>query len=314
VFAYGGWRVISGEISIGTLVAFAAYQMRLLSPIQGMMGIYASVASAKVSLSRVAEILDAPAEVQEPAIPVTLAHCHGDVELDDVAYIFDRAAVLDGVSLRIAAGERRLAHAALTHDGHTLADLLVRHTDPQRGVVRLDGHDVRTLPLATLRKYVLAVETDPFVFHASVAANLRVAAPEADEQSLQRALSLVGLGAWLATLPDAMATVLGERGRAMSSGERQRLALARAVLANPQVLILDEATSALDPSTEATVLLAMHEWLSQRTVLLITHRRAVAALAPRTIVLQAGRVVADGETREVLGRSGPMLSTAAGTA
>lgn len=314
VFAYGGWRVISGEISIGTLVAFAAYQMRLLSPIQGMMGIYASVASAKVSLSRVAEILDAPTEVQEPAIPVTLAHCHGDVELDDVAYIFDRAAVLDGVSLRIAAGERVAIVGESGVGKSTLADLLVRHTDPQRGVVRLDGHDVRTLPLATLRKYVLAVETDPFVFHASVAANLRVAAPEADEQSLQRALSLVGLGAWLATLPDAMATVLGERGRAMSSGERQRLALARAVLANPQVLILDEATSALDPSTEATVLLAMHEWLSQRTVLLITHRRAVAALAPRTIVLQAGRVVADGETREVLGRSGPMLSTAAGTA
>jgi ABC-type bacteriocin/lantibiotic exporter with double-glycine peptidase domain len=144
------------------------------------------------------------------------------------------------------------------------------------------------------------------VFHASLAANLRVAAPEADEAALRRALSLVGLGAWLDTLPDAMATVLGERGRAMSTGERQRLALARAVLADPRVLILDEATGALDPATESVVLSALGEWLSQRTVVFITHRRAVAELAPRTIVLRAGRVVADGATGAVLAQPGPM--------
>ena len=154
--------------------------------------------------------------------------------------------------------------------------------------MRLDGHDVRTLSIATLRKHVLTVETDPFVFHASLAANLRVAAPEASEAAMRHALTLVGLGAWLDTLPDAMATVLGERGRAMFTGERQRLALARAVLADPRVLILDEATGALDPATEAVVLSAMQEWLSQRTVVFITHLRAVAELAPRTVVLRGG--------------------------
>ncbi len=300
VFLYGGAQVINGAISMGTLVAFAAYQMRLLGPIQGLMGIYASVASAQVSLTRVQEILDAPVDVEEPANPFELEHLDGRVELVDVAYTFGRAAVLDGVSLQLAAGERVAIVGESGVGKSTIAELLVRHTDPQRGSVTLDGLDLRTLSLASLRRQVLAVDGDPFVFHASLAANLRVAAPEADEPSLRRALELVGLGAWLATLPDDMATVVGERGRAMSSGERQRLALARAVLADPRVLILDEATSALDPATESSVLSAMDDWMSRRTVIFITHRRSVARLAPRTVVLEGGRIVADAPTDDVL--------------
>ncbi len=306
VFLYGGWRVISGAISVGTLVAFAAYQMRLLSPIQGLMGIYASVASAKVSLARVQEILATPVDVVDAVEPVALTECTGQIALEDVRYSFDRAPVLDGVSIRIAAGERVAIVGESGVGKSTIADLLVRHADPSSGVVRLDGHDLRVLSLSTLRRFVLSVETDPFVFHATLAANLRVAAPDADESALREALTLVGLDGWLATLPDAMATVLGERGRAMSTGERQRLALARAVLANPRVLVLDEATSALDPSTERTVLDALAPWLAQRTVVFITHRRAVAALAARTIIMHGGRIVADGPTDVVLEQLGPM--------
>lgn len=300
VFLYGGAQVISGAISMGTLVAFAAYQMRLLGPIQGLMGIYASVASAQVSLTRVQEILDAPVEVMEPEHPAEVTQVEGRIELVDVAYTFGRAAVLDGVSLQLAAGERVAIVGESGVGKSTIAELLVRHTDPQRGAVMLDGHDLRTLSLTSLRKLLLAVDGDPFVFHASLASNLRVAAPDADEPSLRRALELVGLGAWLATLPDDMSTVVGERGRAMSSGERQRLALARAVLADPRVLILDEATSALDPATESSVLAAMDDWMSRRTVIFITHRRSVARLVPRTVVLEGGRIVADAPTDDVL--------------
>ena len=296
VFLYGGYRVINGDITMGTLVAFAAYQMRLLTPVQGLMGIYASVASAQVSLKRVEEILDAPVDVAEPAQPAPMPRCRGDVALREVTYTFDRGAVLDRVSFTVAAGERVAIVGESGVGKSTIADLLVRHTDPQHGSVTLDGVDLRTLPLAAIRRYVLAVETDPFVFHATLAANLRVAAPDADDAALQRALSMVGLGPWLATLPDALGTIVGERGRAMSTGERQRLAIARAILADPRVLILDEATGALDPATEATVLSMLDPWLAQRTVLLITHRPAVAALAPRTIALCGGRIAFDGAT------------------
>ncbi|MCC6318812.1 MAG: ABC transporter ATP-binding protein [Gemmatimonadaceae bacterium] len=294
VFMYGGWRVITGEITMGTLVAFAAYQMRLLGPVQGLMGIYASVASARVSLKRVHEILDVPVEVVDPQAPTRAATpVRGEVRLDDVLYAFDRGAVLDGVSLSVDPGACLAVVGTSGGGKSTIADLLVRHADPQRGVVRLDGIDLRQLPLAVVRQSVLAVETEPFVFHASIAENLRVADPSATDARLQEALTVTGLGDWLAAAPEGLATVLGERGRSLSSGERQRLALARAWLANPRVLLLDEATNALDPATEATVFGAMGPWLAQRTVILITHRAHVAAMAGRTVVLEAGRLVED---------------------
>ncbi|HEX4935974.1 MAG TPA: ABC transporter ATP-binding protein, partial [Gemmatimonadaceae bacterium] len=167
VFLYGGARVISGDITMGTLVAFAAYQMRLLTPVQGLMGIYSSVASAQVSLRRVEEILDAPVEVADPPQPVSMPRCRGEVALHDVTYTFDRGVVLDDVSLRVGAGERVAIVGESGVGKSTIADLLVRHTDPPRGRVTLDGVDLRTLSLATIRRHVLVVETDPFVFHAT---------------------------------------------------------------------------------------------------------------------------------------------------
>lgn len=310
VFLYGGWRVIAGELSMGTLVAFAAYQVRLLAPVQGLMGLYASVASARVSLGRVEEILAAPVEVRDADAPRALARCEGSMALERVTTRTERGVVLRDVSLQLAARERVAIVGESGGGKSTIADLLVRHADPDQGTVRLDGHDLRALALETVRRWVLVVETDPFVFHASVAENLRVAAPDAPEARLHEALQLAGLGPWLAALPQGLATVLGERGRAMSTGERQRLALARAILADPRVLVLDEATGALDPETEAAVLGTLDRWLAARTVVLITHRPAVAALAPRTIVVRGGRVVADGATAALLAGVGSGVASA----
>ena len=294
VFMYGGWRVINGAITMGTLVAFAAYQMRLLTPVQGLMGIYASMATATVSLRRVNEILDTPVDVTSAGDLLVPGAPRGELSFHDVAYAFDRGVVLDGVTVAIAARSCVAILGASGGGKSTIADLLVRHADPQRGQVRLDGHDLRSLPLAYVRRAVLAVETEPFVFHASLAHNLRIADPDASDSACRAAIDAAGLGAWLAAAPAGLGTVLGERGRAMSSGERQRLALARAYLANPAVLVLDEATSALDPATERAVFGGMAAWLRERTVVLITHRPQVAALADRAIVLDAGRIADDG--------------------
>ena len=333
VFLYGGWRVISGDISMGTLVAFAAYQMRLLGPVQGLMGIYSSIASARVSLRRVAEIFETPIDITDPESPIEMASSVlpidmvspvlpidmvdlvnpvagirgvGRVTFEGVTFTFARGGpVLDGVTLDIAPGELVAIVGASGAGKSTIADLLVRYLDPERGRVLLDGHDLRALRLADVRRHVLAVEQDPFVFHASLGDNLRVAAPGAGDAELQTAAEVGGLGEWLASMPQGLATVVGERGKALSSGERQRLALARAYLANPSVLVLDEATASLDPATEGRVIAGLDTWIRRRTAILITHRLDVARRADRVVVLEGGRIVEEGKADALMQRGGP---------
>lgn len=291
VFFYGGWRVITGEITMGTLVAFVAYQVRLLSPVQGLMGIYTSLATARVSLRRVQEILDTPVAAPDVATVSPVATVTGAVSVRGVSYQYDRGSVLRDVSIDVAAGEWVAIVGASGGGKSSVADLLVRHADPDTGTVCLDGHDLRDYPLDVLRRHVLTVDGEPFVMHASVRDNLRIAAPAADDAHLVEALGQAGLGAWLRAAPEGLDTTLGERGRALSSGERQRIAIARAILADPAVLILDEATGALDAAMERELLESLNPWLARRTVVCITHRPSVAAMASRVVVLRDGRVV-----------------------
>ncbi len=305
VFLYGGWRVIEGTLSMGTLVAFAAYQMRLMGPIQGLMGIFSSVASARVSLRRVHEILDAPVDVLEMPVPRTLPRSEGVVELEHVSYAFDDGPrVLDGVTLRIESGECVAIVGASGGGKSTIADLLVRHLDPRAGTVRLDGHDLRDLLLADVRRHVAVLEQEPFIFHASLEDNLRIAAPGATADRLREALAVSGLEAWARASADGLATMVGERGRALSAGERQRLSLARAFLAEPAVIVLDEATGSLDPATERRVVAGLASWMRGRTTILITHRLDVARRADRVVVLQRGRIAEDGPLGDLLDRGG----------
>lgn len=291
VFLFGGWRVIRGDITMGTLVAFAAYQMRLLSPVQGLMGIYTSLATARVSLRRVQEILDTPSGVEDAATAAPVSRVEGAVALEAVRWQYDRGAVLRDVSLAVPA-RGWVALLGVSGGGKsTIADLLVRHADPQAGRILLDGHDLRAWPLRELRRHVLVVDGEPFVFHANVRDNLRMARADAADADLVSAMERVGLGEWLRAAPQGLDTMVGERGRSLSSGERQRLALARALLADPRVLVLDEATGALDPDTERSVLEGLTPWLRARTVLCITHRPQVAELADRVITLRDGQVV-----------------------
>ncbi len=305
VFLVGGWRVISGAITMGTLVAFMAYQVRLLGPIQGLMGLYASVATARVSLRRVHEILDAPIEVVESSDAVPLASVRGELTFRNVTFSFDRKTpVLDNVSLTVQPGE----HVAIVGPSgvgkSTIADLLARHMDPEFGTVCLDGHDLTSLKLADVRRHVLVVDQDPFVFNTTIEANIRFARPDAVPADVLEAVRASGLGELVARVPEGLNTIVGERGRALSAGERQRLAIARAFLADPAVLVLDEATGALDPATEAQVVSGYEAVMRGRTTIVITHRLTLAQRADRVIRLADGRIADEGTPAELMTRDG----------
>jgi len=300
VFGYGGYRVIDGLMTLGTFVAFTAYQMRVVGPIQGLMGIYTNLATARASLVRVHALLDATPDVRERGTPAQLPTCEGRLELKGVRFGFGRGGeVLDGVDLVIPPGQRVAVVGASGSGKSTLADLLSRHADPSEGVVLLDGHDLRELALADVRRHVGLVEQDPFIFHSSVADNVRYARPSASDEDVLTALRAAGLDGLVASMPDGLHTVVGERGKQLSAGERQRLAIARAFLADPAVIVLDEATGALDPRSEAAVLTGYDALLRGRTTVLITHRRDLALRADRIVVVENGKVVRDGRPADL---------------
>jgi len=300
VFAYGGYRVIAGLMTLGTFVAFTAYQMRLVGPIQGLMGIYTNLASVRASLVRVHALLDTPPHVREAERAARVASCEGRIELRGVRYAFGRGVEgLDGVDLDIGAGERVALVGSSGSGKSTVADLLARHADPDAGSVHLDGHDLRDLALADVRRHVGLIEQEPFIFHASVADNVRYARPDASDEEVWAALEAADLRELVASMPSGLATVVGERGRQLSAGERQRLAIARTLLARPAVIVMDEATGALDPRSEAAVLGGYEALAQGRTLVLITHRRELARRADRVVVIERGRVVEDGPPAEL---------------
>jgi ATP-binding cassette subfamily B protein len=308
VFLYGGHRVIQGTLTLGTFVAFLSYQMRLFPPVQALMGLYASIASARVSLARVNQIFDTAPEVAERPDAAPLAQVRGDVEFDGVSLSFDRnGPVLDEVSFRLHAGETLAIVGPSGSGKSTIADLLLRLLDPDRGTVKLDGRDLRELRLADVRRHVVLVDQEPFIFHASVAENLRYASPDATQEQLEAATGAAGIHTFISGLPEGYATQLGERGAALSAGERQRIAIARAFLADPAVLVLDEPTAALDPVSERQVMAGYHAIMQGRTTVLITHRKELAASADRILVLDGARIVEAG-IPEALQQSGGAFS------
>ena len=210
--------------------------------------------------------------------------------------------MLDGVSLEVRAGEAVAIVGRSGEGKSTIADLLVRHLDPHGGHIFLDGVDLRRVRLADVRRHVVVVDQEPFMFNASIAENIRYAKPEADEEIVIEAARAAGLSELVARLPQGIHTSAGERGRALSAGERQRVAIARAFLANPAVLVLDEATGALDPVTEARVALGYEAVMRGRTTIIITHRLEMARHADRVVVLERGRIVEQGTAESLLVR------------
>jgi ATP-binding cassette, subfamily B, bacterial len=299
VFVYGGTRVIDGSMTIGTFVAFMAYQMRFLPPLQALMGLYANLATARVSLRRVSEILDVPVEVEESASAVSLAEVNGDIRFENVTLSFDRGApVLEQLSFEAGRGEVLAIVGASGSGKSTIADLLLRLLDPDSGTVRLDGHDLRTLKLEDLRRHVALVDQQPVILHASLAENIRYARPDATDAEVAEAARLAALDVFIASLPQKFDTIVGERGAALSVGERQRLAMARAFLTDPAVLVLDEPTASLDPNAERRIVDGYERVMRGRTTIVITHRFDLARSADRVVVLDGARIVEAGASQE----------------
>ncbi|HEY7474873.1 MAG TPA: ABC transporter ATP-binding protein [Vicinamibacterales bacterium] len=305
VFVYGGWRVVQGTMTLGTLAAFMAYQARVVAPVQALMGLYGGLATARVSWMRVAALLETPPEVVERPDAPPLPDVRGLVEFQDVTLTHGRgAAVLDGVSFRADPGQIVAIVGASGSGKSTIADLLVRLLDPDAGSIRLDGHDLRTLRIADVRRHIQAVDQDPVLFHASIEENVRYSRPSASDAELARALEAAGIARFVATLPDGLRTIVGDRGLALSAGERQRLVLARAFLTSPAILVLDEPSAALDPAVEREVIAGYRQLMRGRTVILISHRLDVIRTADRAVVLDGARVVEAGPPDALLAGHG----------
>ena len=289
VFLYGGYLVIEQRMTIGTLVAFMAYHMRLLSPVQNLMGLTSGLASARVSLARIFELFDTRAEVTETAPAKTLGPLRDAIVMEGVAIRHDRAPILEDVNLRIPAGSFLAILGPSGVGKSTLADLLVRYLDPDTGRIFYDGANLREVSLTDLRREVILVDQSPYLFNATIAENIAFAAEGVTRAEIETAGQSAGLDEMIARLPEGYDTKTGERGTALSAGERQRIALARALLRRPSVLILDEPTSALDAETEKLVARNLRHALPGATLIVITHRPALAEIADAVITIEGGR-------------------------
>ena len=305
VFVYGGWRVVQGTMTLGTLAAFMAYQARVVAPVQALMGLYGALATARVSWRRVAALLDTPAEVVERPGAPELPAVRGHIEFRQVTLSHGRgAAVLDGVSFEAEPGQIVAIVGASGSGKSTIADLLVRLLDPDSGSVRLDGHDLRALRIADVRRHIQAVDQDPVLFHTSIEENVRYSHPSASGAELERALEAAGISRFVSALPDGVRTIVGDRGLALSAGERQRLVLARAFLTAPSILVLDEPSAALDPTAEREVIAGYRQVMRGRTVILISHRLEVIRTADWVVVLDGAQVAEAGPPDVLLNSRG----------
>jgi ATP-binding cassette, subfamily B, bacterial len=309
VLGVGGHLVAQGSLSIGGLVAFNAYVALLVWPLRtiGMTVSWAQRAAA--ALERVHEVLSTEPIVTDPPHPKALparsaAQRTGGVRFDDVRFGYDRAhPVLDGFDLAIEPGSSIALVGATGSGKSTVARLLARFYDVDAGAIELDGIDLRRLRVHDLRSSVGIVFEDTLLFHDTVAANIAFADPDASFERIERAAALAGATEFVHDLPDGYDTLLGERGFSLSGGQRQRIAIARAILADPRVLVLDDATSAVDPSKEHEIRDALATVMAERSTIVIAHRPATIALAERVVLLDRGRVEAVGTHQELLADS-----------
>ncbi|MFF5079013.1 ABC transporter ATP-binding protein [Actinoplanes sp. NPDC000266] len=300
VLLVGGLMVIDGHTTVGTIVAFNSYILMLQPPFRmlGMMIMMGQRASA--SARRIYEILDTPSDVVDGPDPVVVP-LRGDLAFEDVVFAYPNGTVaLEGLNLRIRPGETVAVVGGTGSGKSTLGRLAARFYDVTSGRVTIDGHDVRDVSLASLREQVGIVPDEPFLFSLSIHDNIAYGKPHASRDEVVAAAVAAGADEFIRNLAEGYDTVVGERGYTLSGGQRQRVAIARALLVNPPILVLDDATSAIDVTVEQMIHSSLRDKMRGRTTLIVAHRLSTISLAERVVLMDGGRVIADGTHESLL--------------
>jgi ATP-binding cassette subfamily B protein len=302
ILLVGGRQVIHGSLTIGQFTAFYAYLLMLISPMRTLGYMLSAAQRATASGARIFQVLDREPHIEAPAGAPGLPDGPGRVLLRHVSLTFDGAArpALRDVDVEIEPGHTVALVGAMGSGKTALVSLLPRLYEASSGSVRIDGADVRSVDLVSLRHAIALVSDDPFLFSATVHDNIAYGRPDATREEVEHAARLAQADSFIRALPKGYETLVGERGLTLSGGQRQRIAIARAIVADPRILILDDATSSVDASTEQEIKLALREVMAGRTTIVIAHRLSTIALADEIVVLEDGRVAAQGSHEELL--------------
>jgi ABC-type multidrug transport system fused ATPase/permease subunit len=310
VLLYGGVRVIDHAMPVGVLVTFLLLLRRFFEPLQDVSQFYSTFQSAAAALEKLSGVLQEPPSVPEPQDPVSLprqpagSHPGRRLELSSIRFGYRDAVVLPRLNLTIPAGQTVALVGATGAGKTTIARLLARFYDPDQGQVLLDGVDLRNVADTDLRREVILITQENFLFSASIAENIELGRPGASRREIEQAAEAVGASGFIAAMPEAYDTQVGKRGGRLSAGQRQLISFARAFLAAPSVLILDEATSLLDLPGERIVQRALQTVLAGRTAVIIAHRLSTVRIADRVLVLDHGKVIEDGTPSDLLASGG----------
>ncbi len=304
---YGSRQVLKGDLTAGALIAFCLCAGQMVEPVRKLSEVYAGLQRSLASAERVFEVIDSA--VFERGGDIAIQHpVRGDFSFDRVYFQYTRAEkVLENVTLSLRSGEAIALVSSSGGGKSTIAKLSVRFWDPVEGRILLDGVDLETLRLADLRRAVCVVEQKPFIFRGPLKENIRYGSWTAPGSAIETAVRLAGLEDLVRDLPGGLDAVLEEGGHSLSGGQMQRIALARAIVRDPAILILDEATSAIDSDTERRIFEQLKDWLTQRTVVVMAHRLSTISRFARIVVLDGGHIIGDGSLKELFKSCPPFL-------